>query len=135
MRQEFLSVFVTLYDLYYQHMPLNKTFLYNQQQMPISRASMRRPVKFLLTGSTEFSNKLIERKETEDFFKFSANDPLMNPITIREDLCRAYNRTDTSRYINPQIAGVVQAIVQFPAPPCAGRLSSYLQARPSSATS
>jgi hypothetical protein len=114
MRKEFLSVFITLYDLYYQHMPLQKTFLYNGQQVPIPRAAMRRPFRFILTGSTELSNKLIKRKETEDFFGFAANDPLMNPITIREDLCRDYGRTDTARYINPQIAQVVAAILQFP---------------------
>jgi hypothetical protein len=114
MRKEFLSVFVTLYDLYYQHMPLQKTFLFNGQQVPIPRSAMRRPLKFLLTGSTELSNKLIKRKETEDFYKFAANDPLMNPIPIREDLCIDYGRTDTQRYINPQINQVVQAILQFP---------------------
>jgi hypothetical protein len=114
MRKVFLSIFVTVYDLYYQHMPLTKTFISAGQQVPIPRAAMRRPFRFILTGSTELSNKLIERKETEDFFKFARPDPLFNPLAVAEDICKSYNRTDTSRYINPQIAEIVAAIIQFP---------------------
>jgi hypothetical protein len=114
MRDEFISVFASIYDLYYQHMPLNKTFLYNGQQVPVPRAAMRRPVRFKLTGSTEFSNKLIERKENEDFFRFSRPDPIFNPITAAEDLCRSYGRSDVSRYINPQIGQVVKILQEVP---------------------
>lgn len=115
-KREVLSLFVTEYDLYYQNMPLTKTFLYNGQQVPIPRAAMRRPFRFKLTGATEFSNKLIERKEAEDFFTLTTKDPspVWNPISIREDLCRTYNRTDTARYINPQIAQIVATITQLP---------------------
>jgi hypothetical protein len=114
LRDEFLGLFTTIYDLYYQHMPLTKTFYYNGQQTPIPRQAMKRPFRFKLTGSTEFSNKLIERRETEDFFKMTANDPLINPITIREDLCRSYNRTDTGSYVDPQAAQIVAMVKQFP---------------------
>lgn len=116
MRSEFISLFVSIYDLYYQHMPLNKTFLYNGQQVPIPRAAMRRPFRFKLTGSTDLSNKLIDRKVTEDFFKMVLQDPtgIFNPITPREDLCRSYGRTDVGRYIDPQVSQIVAAIKTIP---------------------
>lgn len=113
-KAEFIEVFVVLYDLYYQFMPLQKQFLYNNEMMQIPRAAMRQPFNFRLTGSTELSNKMIQRKETEDFFKFARPDPMFNPVTLAEDLCRSYNRTDIARYINPQIFAIVQAIIEVP---------------------
>ena len=114
MRDEFISVLTSIYDLYYQHMPLQKTFLYNGKQVPVPRSAMRRPVKFRLTGSTEFSNKLIKRKESEDWFRITRPDPLFNPLASAEDLCHEYNKTDVGRYINPQIGQVVKILMEVP---------------------
>jgi hypothetical protein len=113
-RKQFLEPLRILYDLYYQHMPLDKTFLWNKQQVPIPRQIMRRRFMFRLTGSTEMSNKLIERKENEDIYKMTMGNPLVNPQKPLEDLLKAYGRTDTAEYINPQIAQVVQVLTQMP---------------------
>ncbi len=115
-KEEFLSVIRTIYDLYYQYMPLDKTFLYNGEQISISRQQMRRPYKFRLTGSTEMSNKVLQRKEKEDLFTLTTQDPagVFNPIPVREDLLKAWGITDTDRYINPQLAQILQAIQEVP---------------------
>jgi hypothetical protein len=115
-RGEFLSVLKTLYDLYYQNMPLDKTFKYNGNDIPIDRRIMARPFSFRLTGSTELSNKLIKRKENEDFYQFSANDPngVFNPVEVAKDLVKSYGRTDVDKYINPEINQIVQAINNIP---------------------
>ena len=116
LRKEFLSLLVTIYDLYYQYMPLGKTFLWNGDYVPIPRNLMRRGYKFSLTGSTELSNKLIERKENEDLYTLTTQDPaqVFDPIVIREDLLKSYGKTDTNRYINPEIADVVEKIKEVP---------------------
>ncbi len=114
-KEEFLSVLRTLYDLYYQHMRPDKTFLYNDEQVPIPRQAMRRAYKFRLTGSTEMSNKLIERKENEDLFKMLMGDPFTHPFKIREDLLKSYNRTNTDEYIiDPKINQLLQVFLKEP---------------------
>lgn len=115
-REEYLAVLRTLWDLYYQHMPLDKTFLFNKQQTPIPRVGMRRAYQFRLTGSTEMSNKLIERKQAEDLYTLTTQDEsgIFNPIKPREDLLKTYGKTNISEWINPQIAKVVKTIQEMP---------------------
>ena len=113
-KEDFLEIIRTIYDLYYQHMPFNKTFLWKGQQVPVPRQAMRRMKSFRLTGSTEQSNKLIERQEKEAFYQMSAQDPNINPIKRAEELVKAYGHTDTSEWVAPQIAQLVQGITQTP---------------------
>lgn len=113
-RNDFVSLIRTIYDLYYQYMPLNKTFLWNGQQVQIPRNVMRRKINFRLTGSTDLSNKLIERKEKESFYQLSAGNPVINPVKTAEELVKAYGHTDTSEWVNPQIKTIVDTIMQVP---------------------
>lgn len=114
MKVDFLSVIKTFYDLYYQHMPFNKTFLWMGQDVQIPRWDMRRVKKFTLTGSTELSNKLIKRKENEDLYNLTAQNPNINPIKMSEELVKAYGHQDTSEWVNPAIKGIVDKIMQNP---------------------
>lgn len=113
-RQDFIGIIRTIYDMYYQYMPLDKTFLWNGQQVPINRNIMTRKVKFRLTGSTDLSNKLIERREKESFYQFTANDPHINPVKKAEEMVRAYGHTDVAEWVSPNIAGLVEIIMQTP---------------------
>uniref|UniRef100_A0A6M3IJD1 Putative structural protein n=1 Tax=viral metagenome TaxID=1070528 RepID=A0A6M3IJD1_9ZZZZ len=113
-REEYLSVFRTLYDLYYQHMPLFKVIKYQGKMERMTRAMMQRQKNFTLTGSTETANKLIERKENEDMFKMFGQDPMVNPIKIREDLLTSYNRTNVKEYIKPEFAFIFGALSEMP---------------------
>lgn len=113
-RADFLSLIRTLYDLYYQHMPLTKTFLWNGKQVPIPRSIMRRKINFRLTGSTDLSNKLIERKEKESFYQLTMNDPAINPVKKAEELVRAYGHTDTNEWVSPNIRMIVEMIMKIP---------------------
>jgi len=113
-RYDFLSLIRTIYDLYYQHMPLEKTYLWNKQQREIPRSVMRRKVNFRLTGSTDLSNKLIERKEKETFYQLTANDPSINPVKKSEELVKAYGYTDAKEWIKPGIKQIVDTIMQVP---------------------
>ena len=113
-KEDFLSVVRTIYDLYYQNMPFDKTFLWNGERVPLPRSLMRRPYKFRLTGSTDLSNKLIERKEKETFYQLTAADANVNPVKRAEELVKAYGHTDTSEWISPQIAAIVQQIMMVP---------------------
>ncbi|MFH1641045.1 MAG: hypothetical protein ABIA66_03670 [Candidatus Omnitrophota bacterium] len=113
-KEEFLSILRTIYDLYYHYMPYDKKIEYGGKQIMLPKQRMRRPKAFRLTGSTEQANKLIERKETEDFYNFTAQDPLFNPIKIREDLCKAYNREDVDSYIKPEIKQLIDIFMAAP---------------------
>ena len=113
-KEEFLDIVRTLYDLYYQYMPYDKTIEVQGEEMPFPRGKMKRPDNFRLTGSTESSNKLIERKENEDLYGQLRGDPVINPITLVKDILKSYNRDNEDEYINPQIAQLIQAIEQDP---------------------
>ena len=113
-KEEFLSIIRTMYDLYYQYMPYDKMLEWNDKEIPFPRGFMRRPYNFRLTGSTEQSNKLIERKENEDLFTLTLNDPYVNQVQTRIDLFKSYGRTNTDDYVNPELSDLMQLYLQFP---------------------
>lgn len=114
-REEFISVIKTLYDLYYQHMPHNKTYMYHNQQVPLARQAMKRKKRFLLTGSTEMANNMIEAKKREGMYTSLRQDPLVNPMYLVERLVQAYDPdANLKEAINPQINQIIQATLQNP---------------------
>lgn len=113
-KEEFISILKTLYDLYYQHMPYDATFNYNGQLVPIPRQMMKRNYKFILKGSTETANKMIERKEADDLYMLLNNSPLANPMTALEELLKSRDKVDLQRYINPQARQLFEAFAQNP---------------------
>ena len=113
-KDEFLAIIRTLYDLYYQWMPYEKMIVYAGKQIPLPRKDMRRPYKFRLTGSTEKANRLIERKENEDVFTMTNQDPIINQVKIREDLLKSYGRDNVEDYISPEINQLIQAFIAAP---------------------
>jgi hypothetical protein len=103
-REDFIDLVKTIYDLYYQNMPFDKQFMYHGQPVAIPRSLMQRGYKFKLTGSTEIANKLIERKENEDFYGMLRGDDMIDPVRLIADLVKAYKpEADPTEYINPQI--------------------------------
>ena len=122
-KEEFLDVFRTMYDLYYQYMPYDKTIEVDDPEsqeegkkieMPFPRALMRRPEHLRLTGSTDKANKLIERKQNEDLYNTLRSDPIANPIKLVQDLIKSYGREDSEDYINPDIGQLVQMLDENP---------------------
>lgn len=113
-RDEYLGFVQLIYDLYYQYMPIQKTFRFNGRDQVIPRKAMKRGYIFDLSGTTEMANKLIERKEKEQVLSFFANDPIIDPVKIREDLLRSYGYTDAKEYIKPEISQVLAALAQNP---------------------
>jgi hypothetical protein len=113
-RDNFLTMIRTIYDLYYQHMPLDKSFLWNNEQVQIPRSVMRRKINFRLTGSSDLSNKLIERQEKETFYTLTQNDPSINPVKKSEELVKAYGHTNTDEWIKPGIKQIVDFVMATP---------------------
>jgi len=124
-KEEFICILKTLYDLYYQHMPYNKTLSMNGQEVPFPRQMMKRGYKFCLTGSTATANKMIERKEAEDLLGMAMNNPLMSPIPPLEEYLESRGKTDLQRYINPQARMLIDALTQNPEIPQV--VAKYLQ--------
>jgi hypothetical protein len=113
-KDEYVSILKTLYDLYYEKMDPKKQFTYGGKPAQIPFAAMKRNYRFALNGSTEIANKLIDRREKEELMKFLGGDPLMNPVKPREELLKAYGITETEEWINPQIGMVAKLILQNP---------------------
>lgn len=115
-RKDFITLIRTIYDLYYQHLPLEKTFLYNGEQVEILRSDMARPFKFRLTGSTEMSNKLIERREKEDIYNNAKTEPwgVFDPVEVTERYLKASGETDTSKLINPELNQIAKVMKEIP---------------------
>jgi hypothetical protein len=114
MKDEFLACLKTMYDLYYQNMPYDKTLQYEGQTVVYPRQAMRRPVKFKLTGSTEKANKILSRKESEDLWTLFRADPLSNPVRLFEDILKNYGKDNPKEYINPQVNQMIQIFTAFP---------------------
>lgn len=113
-KEEFLSIIRTLYDLYYQWMPYQKMIIHGGKEMPLPRVHMRRPYNFRLTGSTEKANRLIERKENEDLYQLTREDPLFNPLKAAEDLLKSYGKDNVDDYISPEINQLIMAYTAAP---------------------
>lgn len=113
-RDEFVAVIKTLFDLYYQFMPIDKKFMWGGKEVQIPRSVMKRNMKWMLTGSSDTANKMIERKQAEDLKTLTANDPLINPMQIDQDLLKAYDKTDFEKYLNPQATAMLSAFMQNP---------------------
>ena len=114
-KEEVLSLLRTIYDLYYQKMPFDTTFMYRGQQVKIPRAEMRRPFKFKLIGSTDLSNKVLEMQKNETMYTVLRKDPLSNPITLITNFVRGMKPDDMpEEYINPLINQLVEALEAHP---------------------
>lgn len=113
-KEEFIIVLRALWDLYYQWMPFTKVFMSQGKQVQIPRKAMKRDYQFSISGSTETANKMIERKEAEDLLNILGQDPLANPMKIREDLLKAYGKDNIEEYLNPQVSQLIAALMQNP---------------------
>jgi hypothetical protein len=115
LREDFLDLVRTIWDLYYKNMPFDFQFQHHGQPVQLPRAIMGRGVKFTLMGSTDMANKLIERKENEALYQQLRPDPVINPLEIVKDLIKNYKPdTDLSRYINPDISQMIAGMQEHP---------------------
>jgi hypothetical protein len=114
-RDDFIDLLKAVYDLYYQNMPYDYTWNYQGQPVPIPRPTMRRKLKFRLTGSTELSNKLLERKESQEKYMMLRQDPIVNPVPLLEDVIKHYDPdSQVARYINQDVQLFMMALAQNP---------------------
>jgi hypothetical protein len=113
-QDEFIGVITTLYDLYYQNMPFNKTFEDNGKPTPLPRQAMKRGYRFVMKGSTDMANAMVARQEAIELMQMFAQDQLMNPVKLREDVLESYKRFNTQEYINPQLMQAMQVLIQNP---------------------
>jgi len=113
----FLGIIQTLWDLYFAWMPLDKSIKIKGQDVPLPRQVMARGYKLRLTASSEMANKLIKRRENEDFATMtgvSGNPGLWNQVKVAEDLAKAYEKDNPGEYVNPGVAQVSQIAMQAP---------------------
>ena len=125
-RDDFVDFLRTVYDLYYQHMPFDKKFQFRGQEIQIPRQDMRRKYKFRLMGSTDLSNKLVERRDSEQMYATFRQDPLINPVPIIEKVLKAYDSDmDPAEIIDQDVNMYLAAKQQNPELPQV--IGQYLQ--------
>ena len=113
----FLGIIQTLWDLYFAWMPLDKTIKVDGENVPLPRQVMARGFKLRLTASSEMANKLIKRRESEDWAKITGvmgAPGLWNPVVAAEDLAKSYDKDNPSKYVNPGVAQVAAVAMQAP---------------------
>jgi hypothetical protein len=117
LKEYFLSLIEVVYDLYYQHLPLDYVWTRGQQPVEIPRSMMRRARNFRLTSSTEMANKLIERREAEDRWgKVVQGHQLgiANVVEGYKDLIQNSGVEDPERFISPAVSQIVTIIQENP---------------------
>jgi len=114
-KDEFLGLLKTIYDMYYQYMPFDTQITHKGQPIQIPRQMMRRPNKFRLTGSTDLSNKMLEMQMNEQFYGMLRQDPIVNPVSLVGDIINTHKPESTpEKYIAPQISQMLAAIQENP---------------------
>lgn len=112
-KEEILSLFRTIYDLYYKNMSFDKKFFYQGRMVMIPRNAMRRPLIFRLTGSTDLSNTVLELRKIEQLYGMLRPDPIVNPIELVTDVIQGFKPdAPPEKYINPEISQLVQQHLQ-----------------------
>jgi len=114
LKEEYIALIRTLYDLYYERMNPQKMLTYNGQQVPMPFAMMRRNYRFVLAGSTETANKYINRREKEDLMKMLGGDPYIIPTKPREELLESYGIDNVAEWINPMVKQITDIVLQNP---------------------
>lgn len=114
-KDDFLAVVKTLYDLYYQKMPAEAQFIFQGQPTTIPRSAMRRNHTFKLTGSTDLANKIIDMQKSQSMYQMLRPDPMTNPMQLIADVVTSHKPdAQPERYINPQVNQIFAILQQFP---------------------
>jgi hypothetical protein len=117
LKEGFLELLTVIYDLYYQHLPLEYVWTCGTKKMPIERSKMRRARNFRLTSSTEMSNKLIERQSKEDMWNKVKEGHALGIGNIMEgwkELLLAFGVEDPERFTDPMVSKVIGILQKFP---------------------
>lgn len=127
-KEDFISLLKTLYDLYYQHLPYDATFIYRGEIVKIPRKAMERSVTFKLVGSSDMANQALTMKRAEAMFNALRNDPMANPLELIQDYVEAYNQdAPRGKYINPAMGQIAAALPANPEIPQV--IQQYLQSK------
>lgn len=114
LQEEFADLLDVLYDLYYMNCPMEIIWEQSGQRKIIDKASMRKRRRFVLVGTTENSNKYIDRMEAEALYNMLLPNPIASQPKLLEDLLDSYGKDNTEGYVDPNINQVLMAYKQDP---------------------
>jgi hypothetical protein len=117
LKEGFLELITVLYDLYYQHLPLEHTWTMGTKKVVIERSKMRRARNFRLTSSSEMANKLIERQSKEDLWMKVKEGHALGVGNLMEGwtmLLKAFGVEDPERMTSPMVSMVIKTLQEFP---------------------
>jgi hypothetical protein len=114
LQEDFSDLLDVIYDLYYMHIPLEAVWEQEGKLKFPSKSMMRKKRKFVLTGTTETSNKFVERSEAETLFSQLGGDPVVNHPKLVLDILTTYGKDNPESYIDPTINQILQIYQQDP---------------------
>jgi hypothetical protein len=107
-QEEFSELLDMIYDLYYMHAPMQLIFESEGEQKKLSKSVMRKRRKFVLTGTTETSNKYVDRMEAESLYNLAKGDPIANRVKCFEELLKSYDKDNPEGYIDPNVNQILE---------------------------
>lgn len=82
--------------------------------LPVDLQALSGQYDLRIELSDSSSNRMIARREAVERYQMFAQNPVINPVQVAEDMLRAYDVKDTSNYIDPGAAAVVAALKEHP---------------------
>jgi hypothetical protein len=113
-QEEFSELLDMIYDLYYMHAPMSLIQESEGQKRIINKAQMRKRKRFILTGTTETSNKYVDRLEAESLYNLAKEDPIANRPECFIELLKSYGKDHPEKYIDPNINAILQVYEKNP---------------------
>lgn len=107
-QEEFAEILDMIYDLYYMHMPIETMWESEGQKVVINKVQMRKKRRFVLTSTTETSNKYVDRMEAESLYGLAKGDPIANRVECFAELLKSYGKDDPERYIDPNVNQILE---------------------------
>ncbi len=115
LKEDFVEVIRTIYDMYYQKMPFDETFEFRGQKVPIPRKAMERRYTFKIVASSDLSNKALRSQRAELQYSKLRGDPLANGMKLLTDLVSAFDEdAKPEEYIDQGFNQIAQAIQANP---------------------
>lgn len=115
LKEDFIELLRTIYDLYYQHMPFDAYFKKHGKNIPIPRQAMERRYIFKIVGSTDLSNEMVSIQKAQGQYRELRQDPNANPVKLLTDVIVAGDSdVIPEEYVNPMVNQVLSVMEQNP---------------------
>jgi hypothetical protein len=117
-RDQVEDILTDVLGLYAWFMPVDakmRIFKHNKWVfLPMDLAALNGDYDLSIELSDSSANKMLARREAVERYQMFAQNPVVDPLRVAEDMLRAYEVRDVGAYLNPGAAMMVQALEENP---------------------